>query len=448
MVLVGVLLLSGFLARLQAQPPNDTSTKQIDNTNSSENGGNNKTIQWTVEGPTTPWNISHSRTTEFQIVRSEQAPTEFILTRAVLVDSSSGKGWELPLRYLQLCRLDGNKPTDCANKLTVNERKTAVLLKTDDAFTDDGSFVGTIELDTRPFTQTKSLSLTVQQSKTRSRGIGLSLLIGGVTIAWLVLSYGRGKLSRNQALLPAFLLRDRLAEIMRQLQSIPDVLGTETNTTRNTISTLIGKLTPAYLDSQQFLPPELPSPGGAASVQVASYQAFLQNSSQVADSLNVLVAEGLLPAGRLWSPQMPAPSLAALKTLISNLDALSAGLPQALPLLRTSIKNYFDRWNAHPQLQIAGQAASPLVMPAAQHPTVMSLFVRIELFTGLFWVVWAVLAVIVGGLVLIVPSPGFGGVMDYARCFLWGFGLPVAGQSIQQLTMSSLNSSFGVNISR
>jgi hypothetical protein len=224
------------------------------------------------------------------------------------------------------------------------------------------------------------------------------------------------------------------------------VLGAETSTTRNTISTLIGKLTPAYLDSQQFLPPELPTPG--ASVQVATYQAFLQNSSQVADSLNVLVAEGLLPAGRLWSPQMPAPSLAALKTLISNLDGLSAGFPQALPLLRTSIKDHFDKWNAQPKLQIAGQAAAPLVMPIAPQTTVMNLLVRIELFTGLFWVVWAVLAVIVGGLVLIVPSLGFGGVMDYARCFLWGFGLPVAGQSIQQLTMSSLNSSFGVNISR
>jgi hypothetical protein len=92
-------------------------------------------------------------------------------------------------------------------------------------------------------------------------------------------------------------------------------------------------------------------------------------------------------------------------------------------------------------------AVSPLSMPSPQNPTVMSVFVHIELFTALFWIVWAILAVLIGGLVLILPNPGFGGVLDYARCFLWGFGLPVAGQSIQQLTMSSINSGFGVSIS-
>ncbi len=37
-------------------------------------------------------------------------------------------------------------------------------------------------------------------------------------------------------------------------------------------------------------------------------------------------------------------------------------------------------------------------------------------------------------------------VAGYIRCSLWGFGLPVAGQGLQHLTMSSLNIQLGVTL--
>jgi hypothetical protein len=442
LLLTASILLVTLLGRSETGMQPDPSQKKV------ETAASAKQIRWTLEGPYTPWNIAHSRFTELVVVRSDTDIGSVVLSRAALVDSSQGKGWPLPQNHIHLCPAGFQDPKGCKNKVTLTDRKTTVYLAVDEDFTDDGSYAGTIELDTEPFTETKSVPLTIQQSREQSRGIGLLLLIVGVTTAWAVLAFGRARLSRNQALLPALLLRDRLSETMRQLQSLPKDLLDHANTTLNSVSSLIGKLNPSNLDVQQFLPPELPSIGGSQPVQLSGYQAFLQTSSQTADLLNVLVVEGLLPAGKLWSQQMPPASLVSLEQFVSNLDALSAGFPQALPPLRAAIKALYDQWNNQPRAQVEGLGISPLVMPAPQTPTVMSVFVRIELFTALFWLVWAILAVVVGGLVLIFPNPSFGGIMDYSRCFLWGFGLPVAGQSIQQLTMSSVNSGFGVSISR
>jgi hypothetical protein len=90
-----------------------------------------------------------------------------------------------------LCLQDEQQPENCREdriKVKAEDRRTTVYLKVDEGFTDDGSFTGAIELDTFPLTETKSVSLVVQQSKLSSRGKGLLLPIMGVTTAWLVLS--------------------------------------------------------------------------------------------------------------------------------------------------------------------------------------------------------------------------------------------------------------------
>jgi hypothetical protein len=71
---------------------------------------------------------------------------------------------------------------------------------------------------------------------------------------------------------------------------------------------------------------------------------------------------------------------------------------------------------------------------------------EIQTITLLFWAVWGSLSVLTGFIVLVMPDPGFGTVADYLRCLLWGFGLPVAGQGLQTLTMSSLNTQLGVTL--
>ena len=97
-------------------------------------------------------------------------------------------------------------------------------------------------------------------------------------------------------------------------------------------------------------------------------------------------------------------------------------------------------------MQVAGAPAQLLAMPDGQPLSAFHIRVEIQSITLLFWAAWGGLSVITGFIVLVMPAAGFGTVGDYLRCLLWGFGLPVAGQGLQTLTMSSLNTQLGVTL--
>ena len=116
-------------------------------------------------------------------------------------------------------------------------------------------------------------------------------------------------------------------------------------------------------------------------------------------------------------------------------------------MLQGQITALFDAWNATPQAQALGVGnAQLLAMPATAPVGICRIRMEIQTITLLFWAVWGALSVLIGFIVLVMPVAGFGTVADYLRCSLWGFGLPVAGQGLQTLTMSSLNTQLGVTL--
>ena len=173
-------------------------------------------------------------------------------------------------------------------------------------------------------------------------------------------------------------------------------------------------------------------------------QNFLQTESQVVNNLNVMVM--IKAAGALALPSMPAAPLAALQTLVTSIDQLSAA-PRSLLIacvqrskrcLTPGTRNHRleQSGNAGPASGYAGRLAAECVPYSNgnpnHHTAVLVGVGRPQRAHRLYRASHA--------------GSGFGTVADYLRCLLWGFGLPVAGQGLQTLTMSSVNTQLGVTL--
>jgi len=406
------------------------------------------TIKWTIEPPATPWNLGQDRWTEFTVTTADKELTAIVLRHSTYQDSRAGHGSRLSLDHFYLCPERTQKPTGCTKTMPLTDSTSTFWLTVDPQFDEPGIYSGNLEIGTQPPSDTKNISVTINQTSPRSQWIGFGLIVVGVTAAWLLLAFGRGRYSRNQALLPAVLLRERAAGLLLDLNNVPAALkGSAPNTTRE-LAKIVGQLTETYLDAQQFLPPKIPTGFGSAAAQTTAYQTFLQSQSQLVDNLDTIINQGILPAAQKWSATISGGDLTLLLQLITNLDALTPTLPQPANSLQTAITALLASWHPTVVAQAAGAAALTIVPPASKQPTSFQVLLRMEAVTIVFWIAWLVLTSLAGLLVLILPNPGFGGLMDDMQCLLWGFGLPVAGQSLQQLTVSSINSQLGVTLTK
>jgi len=448
-----------FLVKVTGTPPSTSQERKIDCTlganpsnhllftltSAAKDSGSTSSIKWTLSPPATPWNLAQDRWTEFTVTRADKDLASITLKHSTYMDSRAGRGWRIALDQFYLCKERTADLRTCSRSAELIGSTSTFWLTINPDFDRAGTFTGNLEIETLPISDIKSISPVINQTSDCSHAIGLFCILVGVTAAWLILAFARGRLSRNQALLPAVLLRERAAGLVLDLDRLPEVLKS-TPIAQHALAQIVTKLDESYLDAQQFLPPRVPSSSGSAAIQAAAYQSFLQNQSQLVDDLDAIVTQGIVPASRKWSPTMTDSDLDLLKKLIGELDALAILIPQPLSVIQTNISNLLANWHPTVKAQTAGAAALTISSPPPKGKLSFQILLQIEAITILFWVVWAVLSTLAGFLVLILPNPGFGGGLDYVQCLLWGFGLPVAGQSLQQLSVSSINTQLGITL--
>jgi hypothetical protein len=409
-------------------------------------GGSKPGISWSIDPPASPWNIRDSRWAEFAVTISPNAAdTKVKVTHSTIVDSDTGRGASVSAGQFHVCPAKDVSLNKCDKNFAIPKSETqtkATVWLFVDGDIPNGNFTGNLYLDTEPLTDTKTLQLTINHSTHDAKVWGVVTILGGVVLAWGITVFARSRINRDQALLPVAVLRQKISDIQAELVAIPGDLESCTSNTLQQISTVLKSLSVNNLDQQQLLPPSVPA-WVQSTTQATAYQTFLQAKSQIADNLSVIAA-GIEAAANLERTIPPA-RLPDLQTLGQKIDQLSTTLPQPSATLQAQIKTLFDAWNATPQSQALG-AAQFLAMPGPSPVTAYSLRMEIQTITLLFWAVWGALSVVIGFSVLVMPAPGFGTTADYIRCALWGFGLPVAGQGLQQLTMTSLNTQLAVTL--
>lgn len=406
-------------------------------------------LAWSLDPPPSPWNLTASHNAgEFAVTISADSKIVALhVTHSTIVDSDTGRGASLSAGQFHICPKRDVPISECTGKFepqqgTASSVKNTLWLVLD-SDVPDGTFTGNLFFDTEPITETKTLQLTINHSTHEAKAWGVITILVGVILAWTITVFARSRINRDQALLPLVVLRQKLSDMKSELLSIPEALKSRTSNTVKQIKSVLEDLSVDNLDQQQLLPPSLP-PWVQSTTQATAYQTFLQTKSQIVDNLSV-IATGIKVAAGLV-PTIPPARLPDLQSLTQKIDQYSTTLPQASATLQAQIKTLFDVWNAAPVVQGLGATPQLLAMPSASPVSAYSVRMEIQTISLLFWFVWGVLSVLIGFSVLVKPDPGFGTTADYIRCALWGFGLPVAGQGLQQLTMSSLNTQLGVTL--
>jgi hypothetical protein len=420
----------------------------------------NSSLLWSLDPPTTTWNLTHNHAIEFVVTVAGNPSIQSLgITHSTVADSDSSRGVTLPAKDFRICPSLETSFDACNGVLEPPKQQTAagaageqhppfkntLWIKIAPGIVPNGVFTGNLTLDTDPATDSKTIALTIQHTSSTAKLKGVALLVGGVVVAWFVTVFARSRINRDQALLPVVLLKQRLRGLRSRLNAIPSTFEGDLTLTPSRIAAVDQELTSESLDAHQLLPPRIPGWTQAPATQATAYQTFMQLASQTIEDLDVIVT-GLENAAS-FLPSTPPDHLRQLHTLMANIDALSGTLPQIVDSLRSQVKaliNSFGGVVAPRALEFAVQRLSPSQGSTSELTPVRINF-QIETITLLYWAVWGALSVIVGFTVLVQPVPGFGAFGDYVRCCLWGFGLPVAGQGLQQLTMSSVNTQLGVN---
>jgi hypothetical protein len=416
----------------------------------------NNSLQLSIDPPTTTWNLTHNDALEFVVtVAGSFSIQDLAITHSTVADSDSSRGVTLSAKDFRICPSVETPFDKCKEALDLPKPKSTgdgqhpsfkdtLWIKIAPSVVPNGVFSGNLTLDTDPATDSKTIALTIQHTSSTAKLKGVALLVGGVVVAWFVTVFARSRINRDQALLPVVLLRQKLRGLRSRLDAIPSTFEGDLTLTPSRISAVDEELTTKSLDAHQLLPPRIPGWTQAPATQATTYQTFMQLASQTIEDLDVLVT-GLENAAS-FLPGTPNDHLRQLHTLIANIDALSGTLPQVVDSLRAQVKALITSYGgpvAPRALEFAVQHLSPA--QSSSELTPMRINFQIETITLLYWTVWGALSVIVGFAVLVQPVPGFGAFGDYVRCGLWGFGLPVAGQGLQQLTLSSVNTQLGIN---
>jgi hypothetical protein len=408
----------------------------------------------TIGPAITPTTITDTvRAIELPVTTTGDAGANVQLVRSTLIDSRPGKSVPpLSIDHLHLC---STKPSgasisasaktqseDCAGRVHVPSGMSTIWLQVDDAFRESGVFTGIVQLGAVGATPT-TLSLTIQQSSDQQRALGVLLIAAGVTVAWLVLSFGRGRVLRDQALLPAILLRQRASTLDVELSDLDPLIQTATPRTHATIAKVASELSDRFLDAQGFLPPDIPSIAGNTT-QTAAYQMHLQSVSNMLDGLETIVSVGIQPAASKLPQISSTVDRQALASLIGSIDALADTLPAPSATLVPSIKTLLDQFHTAVSAQSAGRQGLMVTPGQERARTGIQVVAEMRALTGLFWVAWVLISTIVGYMTLIATDPGYGGTVDALKSLLFGFGLPMAGQAFQQLSLGTVATQFGV----
>ena len=380
------------------------------------------TFSWSVSKMPDPWVASggDGACTAFTVT-TRDAPATDVTVSSTLIEQTTKEG--ITLDSLRLCpagsKCDGTQPVTIAANVP-----TALQLCTTKSF--HGKFDGSVVLASR---QKPDGDIVLQHAQFSSDGaklFGFALILAGVVLAFVAKVWARALLDRKQALLPATRMRGQLAAMKKLLDQLDPHYKDAPAKIRAAITELDDELSDAMLDSRHFLPPKVPNPFGFT-VDAAGYKTYLELRNPRIQLLSILVNEGVVPASKEDVGNPPSITKKDLvKTAIKDIDTIASGpapsadqasqrVLQILTTLRSALSG--------------GAAGAMAVMPQANR-TLESLQLEVETISKGVWVLYGLLTALSGLVVLILNNPGYGVPLDYVLAFFWGFGLPMAVQSL------------------
>jgi hypothetical protein len=308
-----------------------------------------------------------------------------------------------------------------------------------------GQYEGTLLIVTPEKPEGDTITISVFCSSAWAKFWGVGAIFGGVVLGWFATVFARNLLNRDQLLLPAVDVRERLTAAQATIEAA--LAGDSTRPTAPSVQRKIDELKRGLSDGmleENGLPTRLPAPWAASPTlaSVDGYRKYVQDSASWVAAIEFVVNAGLCFAWDKWDNAVAAtkpPVQSALTDMAALLDPAVAptvdALNPQLVRLRTQLLESLS----------AGVGAAAGAGNVGSTPTAAELRVQITRVGELAWAFIALATTLVGAFILIFQgsAAGFGSPADYVTCLLWGFGFST-GSQLLNLTPSSVATTFGV----
>jgi hypothetical protein len=302
-----------------------------------------------------------------------------------------------------------------------------------------GEFSGNVYISARDAGTPKPIELHIARQAKFGWLFGLFCILAGVGLAWVTNNYLHCRVSRLRALLPAGRLRDVLIKLEKQRCGVEKNTGALLTKIKVTIDKLTEELRDSSLDSHSFLP-RISKPNPSAS-KIKEFQDYLNRKSAQVDIISLVMDKAIVPMCKAWDYIDSKHS----DTVTGLLDRAAALCTQDDRAKLTQALDEIDKeFQKIPRIP-SPQRGRPPVFPPAE-PGSETMQVEIAQLHTAVTLLWMSLTLLAGWMVWIHSNPGFGLPIDYVKCFLWGIGLPVIGNQVQQLTPSSIGSVFNISV--
>jgi hypothetical protein len=367
------------------------------------------------------------------VVTDTQRATNLRILQSTLQEATTGA--QLPPSRLRLC-LSGR----CDGPINLDRRTAArVELVVDPAFRHKGTFTGSVFLASNEnLTGFAPVELTVLSTTRRARAAGIALLLAGILVGVLVTVVLRHRALRLQALLPAKRLQGLIDRLEREVKAAVQPADAPFRQTLARLEALRVELSSDNLEGLGYVPGRLAA-AVPATDRAGEYGELLKRIAGEVGAVEVVLVRGIRPVMELWTAH---PGHDALKKALGELDCTGAHSATREAAQEAAEK---IRAAAESAVGAARRAESLAGAEAVTLPVVHQVQVAFQRTNAAIWVLWALVTWVTGIVALVATNYAFGAGLDYYKCFLWGIGVQVAGNQLQQLTPASVATAFGIS---
>jgi hypothetical protein len=397
-------------------------------------------VVWTLGHPPERLRFPANSEVQFPVSAGDKGVRNLRLVQSTLQDATTF--FQLDASQLSLCADDAN----CGTTIDVPANTTKRLtLKISPAFHTPGIFTGEVSFGVAGKPETQSFKLTVYSRRPCAILLGGVLIAAGLFLYFLVNVWLRRSIAREEALFPAYQLRDTLATLRKRLADVETQTHLQFVLLTEVLNDLDRRLTRDALAGH--LPPALIAPWSSATDWVANFSDYLRPISDQAAAMVVLVNSGVRTAMNYWTTH-PDPVTAALGQIdalaptVQNGGAAQAQLAPILQALQAAVIPPHPALPALLGVAPAGVVTRLFTLPPDTHT------LQLRLMRNMLWV-WCLVAVVAlasGFYAVVLENFGFGSWADYIKCFFWGLGFSVAGTQLEQLTQTAVAGNFGISI--
>lgn len=386
-------------------------------------------FSWSFLAPPV-WNLVDSSSAEIPIVVKEVQATGIRLLQSTLTRQGA-RAVSLGTQNLELC---WNREGKCQSPDAVGPSDSRVLfLHLNNA--GNGTYSGNIVIRCDQKPEGDIVAVTANVTSTSAQWKGAGAVAVGVLAYFLVVVVARWQLAKKSRQELALLLLEQVEEVKKHaahaVAAAPDWARGKTRKAFEDLENLL---------SDTDLHPFMPGPLNP-DAKMDEFKAHLRSAGLRLDSLNIVVELGISEIAQAWADAAADPvKEAAVTSAVDGLLAIPDGRITAADT-KTKVTEVLNAMNNAIGRKLAAGLGVQDVQLRLQHVLIAS--------AGWIWLVllvWVGVTLITGVMAMVLSKAGFGTPSDYLLCLLWGFGLPVAGTQLNQLTATGIGPKLGITL--